>query len=238
MSQRRPPDSTFDVPVPDARVERVTAWIDEPRDAPERDAAILLAHGAGAPPDSPFLTRIAGGLAGRGFRVMRFRYAYMQRTVADGKRRPPDRTAVLESTHRAALAALRQRVGERRILLVGKSLGGRMGSHLAAQGEDCAGLVFLGYPLHPAGRPERERSEHFPALCQPALFLQGTRDALCDLARLERALVRYGGNATLHVVDGADHGFGVSKRFGRTPDEVVAELLDAVDAWEAQCFPS
>jgi len=162
----------------------------------------------------------------------------MERAVREGRRLPPDRAPLLEAAHAAALAELERRVpGRPHVLLAGKSLGGRMGTHLAAKGADCAGLVLLGYPLHPAGKPERERSEHFPAIVQPALFLQGSRDALCDLELLRPALERFGGRATLRVIDRADHSFAVPRRTGRTAEDVRAELLAQVDAWERATFP-
>ncbi|MEM7516536.1 MAG: alpha/beta family hydrolase [Planctomycetota bacterium] len=179
--------------------------------------------------------------ASTGFPVLRFEYPYMQKARATGRRRPPDRAPALEEAHRDALLALASRLPGKRILSAGKSLGGRIASRIAAQGTDdglTAGLVFFGYPLHPAKRQDKLRSEHFAALAEPALFLQGTRDALCDLPLLRRELERYGGEATLHVVEGADHGFDVLVRSGRTQPEVLEELCDAVDRFEAERFPS
>jgi len=203
----------------------------------EREAAVLLAHGAGADMESEFMVAVAEGLAGLGFPVLRFRYPYMERAQREGRRRPPDRAPVLERAHAAALGELQRRRPGRRILLAGKSMGGRMGTHLAAQGFDCAGLVLFGYPLHPPGKPEKQRSEHFPATVQPALFLQGTRDKLCDLDLLRAALRTYGGRASLEVVEGADHGFAVPKRSGLTQQAVRADLLGRVDAWFRATFP-
>ena len=97
--------------------------------------------------------------------------------------------------------------------------------------------MLCGYPLHPPGQKEKLRSEHFAALAQPALFLQGTRDDFCDLELLRAALERYGGKATVHVVEGADHGFQVPRSAGRTGEEVLEELFEQVDAWERSTFP-
>lgn len=224
---------TLEVP---HEVGRVAAVWDRPAGA-ARARSVLLAHGSGADMLSPFLESMATGLCARGFAVLRFRYPYMQRMASEGGRRPPDRAATLEAAHAAVLDWLLEREGGKRPILAGKSLGGRMSTHLAAKGADAAGLVLFGYPLHPPGKPERTRSEHFPALVQPALFLQGTRDALCDLALLRRALLGFGGRATLAVIDQADHGFDVLVRSGRTRAEVHAELLDAVDRWERSAFP-
>lgn len=217
-------------------VEQVGALWDRPAGR-ARARSVLLAHGSGADMHSPFLESMALGLCARGFAVLRFRYPYMERMAREGVRRPPDRAPALEAAHAAVLEALLERDEGRRPLLAGKSLGGRMSTHLAAKGAEAAGLVLFGYPLHPARRTERRRSEHFPALVQPALFLQGTRDDLCDLELLREALASYGGRATLEVVEGADHGFDVLVRSGRTRDEVRGQLLDAVDRWERSTFP-
>ena len=139
--------------------------------------------------------------------------------------------------HRAAHAELRERYPERRLVLAGKSMGGRMSTYLSAEGDDCAGLALFGYPLHPPGKPEKLRSEHFPAIAQPALFLQGTRDALCDLELLRRELELFGGQATVEVLEDADHDFGVLKRTGRAREEVRADLARRFEAWERSTWP-
>jgi hypothetical protein len=209
-------------------------------DAPEgawRASAILLAHGAGFHMDAPWMERVALGLVARGFPVLRFNYPYQERARARGANLPPDRQPVLEAAHAVALGALAERAGDRRLLLAGKSMGGRISTYLAAKGERCAGLVLFGYPLHPPHQPARTRSEHFPTIAQPALFLQGTRDEFADLALLRAALARYGGRATLEVIEGADHGFRVAKSSGRTDDEVRELLLERVSSWEREAFP-
>lgn len=217
-------------------VERVAALWDRPAGR-ARARSVLLAHGSGADMHSAFLESMAVGLCARGFAVLRFRYPYMERMAREGVRRPPDRSPVLEAAHSAVLESLLERDDGRRPILAGKSLGGRMSTHLAAKGAEAAGLVLFGYPLHPARRTQRPRSEHFPALVQPALFLQGTRDDLCDLELLRAALAGYGGRATLEVLEGADHGFDVLVRSGRRREEVHAQLLEAVDRWERSTFP-
>ena len=235
MTQPQP--EPLEIAVPHPAGERVSALLERPVGR-TRERAVLLAHGAGADMRSEFLGAMAQGLCALGFPVLRFRYPYMERIAREGRRRPPDPAAVLEAAHAAALDELVRRVGGERPLLAGKSLGGRIGTHLAAKGAEVGGLVLLGYPLHPAGRPEKERSEHFPALVQPALFLQGTRDALCDLERLRRALAHYGGTATLAVLEAADHSFEVPVRSGRSTEGVRQELLERIDAWERRAFPS
>jgi hypothetical protein len=185
----------------------------------------------------PFLEDVAHGLCDVGFALLRFQYPYMERADADGVAHPPDPLPRLEAAHTAALAEAGRRAGER-VLMAGKSMGGRVASQLAAKGHDCKGLVFFGYPLHAPRRTDRPRSEHFAAICQPALFLQGTRDALCDLQLLRSALCRYGGSATLEVVPDADHSFAVRKReTGLTHADVIADLVARVDRWEREAFP-
>ena len=161
----------------------------------------------------------------------------MERIRREGGRRPPDRAPVLLAAHRAALAELERRAGGRRVVLAGKSLGGRMASLLAAEGCRCDGLAFFGYPLHPAKKPEKLRSEHFPAIAQPALFLQGTRDALCDLELLRRELETFGGVTRLVLVEDGDHDFQVRRSSGRTREEVLGELVRAFVEWEEASSP-
>lgn len=218
----------FRLPVEHPHVDTVAAlW----QPGGER-AAVLLAHGSGSHMEHPFAEAITGGLLERGFGVLRFQYPYRELALQVGRNRPPDRAPVLEAAHLVALEALRERAGDRRVVLAGKSLGGRISTHLAAKDARCDGLVLLGYPLHPAGKPEKLRREHFPAIAQPALFLQGTRDALCDLRLLDEALTTFGGRVTLEVVDDADHSFHVRRSSGRDDAAVVVELLDAIDRWE------
>lgn len=233
MTQREKLSIPFDEGVLDAILELP--------DGDQRESVILLAHGAGANKDSRFLEAISGLLAQRGFLVLRFDYPYMQRARELGRRQPPNRRDVLERAHRAALDELVQRAPGRRVLLAGKSLGGRIGSYLAAEDTDgglTAGLIFLGYPLHPRKQLEKTRCDHFPILAIPAIFLQGTRDDLCDLTLLNKVLPSYAGAATLQVIEGADHSFEVLKRSGRKPDEVLAEIADLVADWESATFPA
>jgi predicted alpha/beta-hydrolase family hydrolase len=217
---------------------RVGALYAEPAGGPSR-GGLLLAHGAGYHMESPFLERVARGLVELGFAVQRFNYPYRERALAERKRmKPVDPTRVLEAAHAAALGALIERSGDARPVLAGKSLGGRIATHLAAKDHPCRGLALLGYPLHPAKRPEKERSEHFPAIAQPALFLSGTRDELCDLDRLRVALERFGGPVTLAVLETADHSFKTLKTSGLDESAVHAWLLDRIDRWEQATCPA
>jgi predicted alpha/beta-hydrolase family hydrolase len=225
--------------IPHEGVQHVSMLLDLPPEGADLETSVyLLAHGSGAPMTSHFIAGVAERLAARGLPVLRFQYAFMEQLQRSGTRRPPDRRSLLEAVHRAALRDVEQRFPGRRVLLGGKSLGGRIASYLAAAGETCAGLVFLGYPLHPAGKPDKLRSEHFAALAQPALFLQGDRDALCDLQLLRAALALYGGQATLAVVEGADHGFDVLRSSGRSLGEVLDEVAARTITWVQTTFPS
>ncbi len=223
------------VSVPHAGVDWVSAILDRPEEDLGR-GVLLLASGAGAPMDSGFLTAVAEGLCERGFPVMRFNYVYDEIAAREGKRRPPDVKPRLLEAHRAALLHLREQYPQRPLVLAGKSMGGRMSTYLAAEGTECAGLALFGYPLHPPGKPEKLRSDHFPAIGQPALFLQGDRDALGDAESLRRELEAFGGKASLEVIEGANHDFGVTKKTGKTRDEVIADLVERFEAWERQAW--
>lgn len=225
------------IPLPRGPLAALSGLQDEPAQDAGR-AVVLLANGAGLPMDSPFQAAVAEGLARRGFPVLRFDYPYQERARAGGPRRAPDRAPVLEEAHAAAAARMRELFPARRLLLAGKSMGGRMASHLAAKGVACDGLVFLGFPLHAPRKPSSARAEHFAAIAQPALFLQGTRDDLCDLDLLRAALARWGGRATLAVFEDADHSFRVPRRSGRSDDAVREALLERCDAWERETWPS
>jgi predicted alpha/beta-hydrolase family hydrolase len=227
----------FRIPVDHRAVESVRAVLDAPDVATDR-SAVLLAHGAGAGMESPFLEAIARGLVERDHAVMRFDYPYMERAAREGRRRPPDPPSVLEDVHRRALDVLRERRPGARVLLAGKSMGGRMASRIAAKGAPCSGLVLLGYPLHPPRQPSAPRSEHFPSIAVPSLFLQGTRDDLCDLDLLRVALETYGGRVELALVEGADHDFDVPKKLGRSRSEVLAGLVETIARWERETFPA
>ena len=189
---------------------------------------LALAHGAGAGMRHRFLERLAEVLAEHGVATLRYQFPYVER----GERRP-DPPAVLQATVRAAVARARAEAGPLPLLAGGKSLGGRMTSGAAAARplEGVAGLVFVGFPLHPAGEPSIARAEHLGRVTAPMLFLQGTRDKLADLALIRGVAAELGSRATLHVVEGADHGFAVLKRSGRSEDEVLGELAATVASW-------
>ena len=198
---------------------------------PDARAMLALAHGAGAGMRHRFMQRLAEVLAGRGIATLRYQFPYVER----GERRP-DPPGVLQATVRAAVARASQEAGGLPLLAGGKSLGGRMTSGAAAQRplEGVQRIVFFGFPLHPAGQPSITRAEHLDRVSVPMLFLQGTRDRLAELDLIREVVGRLGPRATLHVVEGADHGFEVLKRSGRTDGDVLGELAETAAAWGTQ----
>lgn len=192
-----------------------------------RTPAVVLAHGAGADMRSPFMSTVHAGLAREGYVAVKFNFPY-----TEARRRRPDPRPVLERCWRRVLeTTLRDRaLAPPWVAIGGKSLGGRMASYLAAAGAPVRALVFLGYPLHPAGRPDDLRADHLPAIRAPMLFVQGTRDALCELDLLRGVLSKIP-HATLHTIEGGDHSFRLPRRTGRTDAEVWTEIVSVVARW-------
>jgi predicted alpha/beta-hydrolase family hydrolase len=197
--------------------------------APEQSRAVyVFAHGAGAGMRHAFMEAAAQGLAERGIASLRYQFPYMER----GSRRP-DAPPLAQATVRAAVAVAAQLAPPLMLFAGGKSFGGRMSSQAqaAAPMPGVRGLVFLGFPLHPAGEPSDDRAAHLSDVQVPMLFLQGTRDELADLSLLQPLVSRLGERATLHAVADADHSFHVPARSGRNDSQVLAEVLDAFAAW-------
>jgi len=191
-------------------------------------ACYVLAHGAGAGMTHPFLEAVAAELGQRGIATLRYQFPYMEQRA-----KRPDAPALAQATVRAAVAEAGRQVPTLPLVAGGKSFGGRMTSQAqaAAALSGVRGLAFLGFPLHPAGRPSDERAAHLFDVQVPMLFLQGTRDALADLALLRPVVGRLGNRATLRTFEEADHSFHVPARTGRKDPEVRAELLDAFAEW-------
>jgi uncharacterized protein len=189
---------------------------------------LVFAHGAGAGMRHPFMERTASQLAARGIATLRFQFPYME-----AGRKSPDRPAVLMAAVKAAVREARALAGDLPLVAGGKSLGGRMTSQLQAEQplEGVRGLAFFGFPLHQPGKPGVARAEHLAQVDVPMLFLQGTRDPFAELELIKQVTSGLGARATLHVVEGGDHSFGVLKRSGRTFEEVDAELADAFASW-------
>ncbi len=194
------------------------------------DARLLyvLAHGAGAGMRHPFLETISQRLAEREIATLRYQFPYIEQRA-----RRPDPPAVAAAAVRAAVMEAARAAPGLPLVAGGKSFGGRMTS-TAQAGEPLPGvrgLVFLGFPLHPPGRPGNERAEHLTQVQIPTLFLQGTRDDFADLKLLRPLVKRLGKRATLHLVDGGDHSFKVLKKSGRTEADVMTDLVRAIVEW-------
>jgi len=188
----------------------------------------VLAHGAGAGMSHPFLAAVANGLAERDVATMRYQFPYMEQ----GRKRT-DAPKLAQATVRAAVAQALHLLPALPIVAGGKSFGGRMTSQAQAALPlpGVRGLVFLGFPLHPAGRPSDERGAHLFEIKIPMLFLQGTRDALGDTQLLQALIQRLGTRAALKLFQEADHSFHVPARAGRKDADVSVEMLDALAGW-------
>jgi predicted alpha/beta-hydrolase family hydrolase len=186
------------------RIKTAAGKVSVALDGPERfDPLLLLAHGAGGDMNSAFMARIAAGLAERDVDVLRFNFAYSEK----GKK-TPDRTPVLEQTVRDVTA-----------------------SQVVAQGLDADGIVFLGYPLHPPGRPERLRADHLSQITAPMLFVEGTRDPFCPLATLEAVREGLKAKTKVAVIEDGDHSFKVRMSSGRSTEAAWNEVIDSVVEW-------
>lgn len=203
----------------------VSGLLQVPRDA---RGCYVFAHGAGAGMTHSFMEAAANGLAERGMATLRYQFPYME----NGSKRP-DTPKVAHATVRAAVAEAARLVPNVPLFAGGKSFGGRMTSQAQAESPmpKVEGLIFLGFPLHPAGKPSTERAKHLSAVRIPMLFLQGTRDELASLPLLEAVCAELGPRATLKLFDEADHSFHVPARSGRKDPAVLREVLDALASW-------
>jgi uncharacterized protein len=198
-------------------------------DLPARARAIyVLAHGAGAGMSHPFMAAMAAGLHDRAVATLRYQFPYMEQ----GSKRP-DAPELAHATVRAAVAEASRLAPRLPVIAGGKSFGGRMTSQAQAIAPlpGVRGLAFLGFPLHPAGKPSDDRAQHLFDVQVPMLFLQGTRDALAESSLLVPLVEKLGAQVTLKLFDGADHSFHVARRSGRSDDEVRAEMLDVLADW-------
>ena len=228
-----PADPRFAMPT--AAAQPVTVVVNDTQSVsgllqapPGARAACVLAHGAGAGMAHPFMAAIADGLAERGIATLRYQFPYMER----GSRRP-DAPAVAHAAVRAAVTHAAAALPALPLFAGGKSFGGRMSSQAQAASplSGVRGLVFLGFPLHPAGQPSAQRGEHLSQVACPMLFMQGTRDELADAALVRALADGLGDRATLHFVADADHSYHVPARSGRNDAAVRQEMLDLIAAW-------
>jgi predicted alpha/beta-hydrolase family hydrolase len=192
-------------------------------------AVFVCAHGAGGSMFDRGMQQTADVMRGRGMDVVRFNFLYKEKRIGR-----PDPMPVLQETVAAVVERVRDELRPRRLVIGGRSMGGRAASMLAANGFDADGLLLLAYPLHPAGKPEQLRDAHLPAIEMPVLCINGTRDALCTRELMERVLARVGKSFRMHWVEGADHSFHVLKSSGRNDAQVMEEIGEAVGAWMAR----
>lgn len=189
---------------------------------------LVFAHGAGAPMTHHFMEDMATALAAEHIASLRYNFPYMEK----GSKRP-DAPAVLQAAVRKAIDAGVEQAAGKPVIAGGKSMGGRMTSNALAQKPDprVKGIVFFGFPLHQPGKPGTERAAHLADVEQPMLFLQGTRDSLAKLELIEEVVAGLGPRATLHIIDTADHSFGVLKRTGKSQEDVYRELASTTARW-------
>ena len=218
MARVAAPEERFTIEEGRVRVSGVYARSADP------SATLVVAHGAGAGMDHPFMVGFSRAMNDEGIATLRFNFPYIE-----NGRRSPDPAPFLQESWRAAFAAASGRAEDEPVWAGGKSLGGRIASMAVADGMPAAGLVFLGYPLHPPGRPERIRDEHLYGIDAPMIFVEGTRDVFATRELLAGVIAKLGDRATLISIDGGDHSFNVrgAKRDAR---EVAAALAQPVAA--------
>jgi uncharacterized protein len=215
-----------------APAEHVTATV-YPAVGERAGISLILAHGAGANQASAFMVRFAGALAARGIDTVTFNFLY-----SEARKRVADKNDKLEACWRKVIAAHRegllgQRIADNRLAIGGKSMGGRIASQVAAASPsvDVAGLVLLGYPLHPPGQPDKLRTRHLPAIRAPMLIVQGSRDAFGTPEELRPVLERLTARTDLYVVEGGDHSFKVAKKAVPSQEQVYESVLDEIARW-------
>jgi predicted alpha/beta-hydrolase family hydrolase len=204
-----------------------TSAIFEPALTSPSGALFVCAHGAGGHMADRGMLAVAERLRRAGFGVVRFNFRY--REQGSGR---PDAMPLLKETVAAGAIHAREQIAPEKLILGGRSMGGRAASMLVADGFACDGLLLLAYPLHPAGQPDKLRDAHLATIAVPTLCLNGTRDALCRRDLMDKVVDRLTGPWTMHWLEGADHSFHVLKRSGRTDGEVLDEMADAYAAWD------
>lgn len=203
--------------------ERTSAVFDP---ADNTDTVFVCAHGAGGSMSDRGLLSLARALGKAGLSLVRFNFLYKEK--GSGR---PDPMPRLEKTFEAVVSHVRAELAPKKLIIGGRSMGGRAGSMMASQGFDCDGLLLFAYPLHPAGQPEKLRDAHLPSIEVPVLCFNGTRDALCTPELMEKALTTVRTKWDMHWLEGADHSFHVLKSSGRTDAEVLQEVAAATMEW-------
>jgi|MudIll2142460700_1097286.scaffolds.fasta_scaffold03685_4 hypothetical protein len=220
-----------EVSIPVGKTERTSGLLSVPTARPER-RAVILAHGAGNNMTNPLLSAFATGLAAAGCPTLRFNFLY-----AHQKKKSPDSRAALVKTWQAAHRFLLEesRLELDSVVAAGKSMGGRVASQMQADGLlPVQGLIFLGYPLHPAGNPEKLRDSHLYQIKVPMLFFAGTRDPLCDLKKLKGVLPMLNAPWDLRTVNGGDHSFNVPKSLGINQQDIFRQIVEKAVEWLAR----
>jgi predicted alpha/beta-hydrolase family hydrolase len=217
------------------KTERVSGVLSGPEDRQTAESlGIIMAHGAGNNMQNPLFVFLAKGLSEAGFMALRFNFPYKER----GKR-APDSPGKLMLTWQSAYRFFQESTGTNRIIVSGKSMGGRIASQMVADGVLTGeGLVFFGYPLHPPGKRDKLRDAHLYEITNPMLFLAGTRDPLCDLTALRSVLAKLRSVWDLEVIEGGDHSFRVPKSYGTTEDDTYNQVLGKTIAWLKKAFSS
>jgi len=205
---------------------QTTAAIFEPAPASRRGTLFVFAHGAGGHMSDRGMLAMSEELRSRGIDIVRFNFLYREKKLGR-----PDPMPLLQQCLDAVVAHARTTLRPQRLIIGGRSMGGRAASMMAAAGYACDGLLLLAYPLHPAGKPEQLRDAHLAKIKIPTLCLNGTRDALCTRELMERVVSKLERNWTMHWLEGADHSFHVLKSSGRTDKDVLTEAGEAFTAW-------
>jgi uncharacterized protein len=186
------------------------------------ETAIILAHGAGQGMDSPFMNYFQSELTSRGFLTVKFNFDYMEQ-----KRKVPDPQPKLQARYRAVIEDVLAKHKPKRLIIGGKSMGGRVASYIAADIPEVSGLVFLGYPLHPPGKQDQLRDAHLYGLARPMLFISGTKDTFAERPLLESVVRKIGDRATLIWTEGGDH----SLKVGKGNQDPLRSAADAIEKW-------
>jgi predicted alpha/beta-hydrolase family hydrolase len=215
-------------------LEEVSAVLGIPRWWPTgARVGVILAHGAGSDLSDPLVEHLHRELTERRYLCLRFNFPFAQAQKPGAKKRRPDSMQVLRRTYRAAVASLARdpTAAPAHLFLAGMGLGAQAAAELSVSRVRADGVILLGHPLHPVGKPEKVQADQLYRVVSPMLFIQGTRDRHCDVETLRRTLSRIGAPTTLHLAEEADHHFKVLKKSGRTDEEVRDQLLGVIDAW-------
>jgi predicted alpha/beta-hydrolase family hydrolase len=206
--------------------EETSAVYEPAQNDPDGEHCFVCAHGAGGNMNDRGIVQTANTLRSRGLGVVRFNFLYKEK-----KSGRPDPMPRLKECITAVVERVRHEIAPRKLIIGGRSMGGRAASMLAADGFECDGLLLLAYPLHPPGRPDQLRDAHLPAIKVPVICFNGTRDPFCTPDLMKEALKKVKTDWTMHWIEGADHSFHVLKSSGRTDAEVLAEIGNATEVW-------